>query len=186
MQKEHLKNRSVFRSNFTSPLNNIKVASPCQADWNAMIGDERKRFCGSCKLNVYNLSGMTRTEAEKLLIQSEGRLCVRFYQRADGTVLTKDCPVGWRALKKRISKTAAAFVSLLFGLLAGLGLTTYFNRSEDQVIMGDISIENSNHTMGTVAVSPTPQPFMGNVSIEPNRANGKYVLGEPVRQVRTK
>ena len=28
---------------FDNPLNNLKVASPCSQDWNAMIGSERKR-----------------------------------------------------------------------------------------------------------------------------------------------
>lgn len=80
---------------FTDPLKNIRVAAPCPADWNEMYGDERKRFCSECKLNVYNLSGMTRREAERLIVNAEGRLCVRFFRRADGTVLTKNCPVGW-------------------------------------------------------------------------------------------
>jgi hypothetical protein len=132
---------------FTSPLNNLKVASPCSQDWDAMIGNERKRFCGDCKLNVYNLSGMTRTEAENLLINSEGRLCVRFYQRADGTVLTKDCPVGWQALKKRVSKTAAAFVSLFFGLLSGLGLMSLASQPKEE-----------QRLMGAIAYQPTPVP----------------------------
>ena len=131
---------------FTSPLNNLKVASPCSQDWEAMIGSERKRFCGECKLNVYNLSGMTKTEAENLLLNSEGRLCVRFYKRADGTVLTKDCPVGWQALKKRISRTAAAFVSLLFGLLSGLGLMSLMSQPKKERLMG------------AIAYKPTPVP----------------------------
>lgn len=166
-------------SKYTSPLSNIKIASPCRADWNEMFGDERKRFCGACQLNVYNLSGMNKDEAEKLLIESEGRLCVRFYKRADGTVLTKDCPIGWRALKKRISKTTAAFVSLLFGLLAGLGLTGYYNRAEKQVIMGDVSIDRDYHTMGAIAFEPTPTMKMGEVSIDYERDNDKYVGDEP-------
>ena len=39
-------------SNFTNPLDNIRIASPCSANWDEMFGDERKRFCGDCKLNV--------------------------------------------------------------------------------------------------------------------------------------
>jgi hypothetical protein len=35
-------------------------------------------------------------EAERLVVEKEGRLCVRFHRRADGTVLTRDCPVGLR------------------------------------------------------------------------------------------
>jgi hypothetical protein len=135
---------------FTSPLNNLKVASPCSQDWNAMIGNDRKRFCGECKLNVYNLSGMTRTEAENLLLNSEGgRLCVRFYKRADGTVLTQDCPVGWEALKKRVSRTAAAFVSLLFGLLSGLGLMSLLAANQPK---------EERRLMGAIAYQPTPVP----------------------------
>ena len=68
--------------NFTNPLDNIHIASPCPANWDEMFGDGRKRHCGECKLNVYNLSDMTRREAEDLLINSEGRLCVRFFRRA--------------------------------------------------------------------------------------------------------
>ncbi|HVQ55701.1 MAG TPA: PASTA domain-containing protein, partial [Pyrinomonadaceae bacterium] len=98
---------------FDSPLNNIKIASPCSADWEGMFGNERKRFCGDCKLNVYNLSGMTRTEAESLLEQAEGGLCVRYYRRADGTILTQDCPVGWAKVKQRASMIATAAFSLI-------------------------------------------------------------------------
>ncbi len=58
--------------NFTNPLNNIRIASPCSANWNEMYGNDRKRFCGDCKLNVYNLSDMTRQEAENLLMNLRG------------------------------------------------------------------------------------------------------------------
>jgi hypothetical protein len=105
---------------FTNPLDNIRVASPCAADWNEMLGDERKRFCSECSLNVYNLSGMTRGEAENLLLTSEGRVCVRFYRRGDGTILTKDCPVGWQMVKRRASRAATAVVSLCAGIFTGI------------------------------------------------------------------
>jgi len=49
---------------FTNPLDNVRVASRCSADWNEMYGSERKCFCADCKLNVYNLSDMTRDQAE--------------------------------------------------------------------------------------------------------------------------
>jgi hypothetical protein len=151
---------------FTSPLNNLKVASPCSQDWEAMTGTERKRFCGECKLNVYNLSGMTKAEAENLIMNSEGRLCVRFYRRADGSVLTQDCPVGWQALKKRISRTAAAFVSLLFGLLGGLGFAAFFKESKKQI------------TMGAIAYRPTPEQtpdnaIMGNIAMPTPKSSPK-------------
>lgn len=175
---------------FTNPLSGIKIASPCSADWNEMIGNERRRFCGDCKLNVYNLSGMSQREAENLLLNSEGRLCVRFYRRADGSILTKDCPVGWQAIKRRVSKTAAAFASLVFATLSGIGLANYFAKSSEQPTMGKVSIlENS--TMGetaveeinsNVAVQGEPVMTMGNVSIENIPTAGRLVNRAEIKQ----
>ncbi len=145
-------------SNFTNPLKNISVASPCSQDWNAMIGDDRKRYCGECKLNVFNLSGMSRAEAENLILNTEGRLCVRFYRRADGSILTKDCPVGWAAIKRRISRTAAAAFALLIGLLSGLGFAAFFSQTKKpKYLMGDVVGKRDYLTMGNVSI-PTPTP----------------------------
>jgi hypothetical protein len=105
---------------FINPLDNFRVASPCPANWDEMYGDDHKRFCSECKLNVYNLSDMTRREAENFLFTSEGRTCIRFYRRMDGTVLTKDCPVGWRKIKKRLSKTVTAAFSIIAGFISGV------------------------------------------------------------------
>ena len=83
-------------------LNEIRIASPCTASWDAMRGDERVRFCDHCRLHVYNLSEMKAEDAAALVERTEGRLCVRFYQRRDGTMLTRDCPIGLRAIRRRI------------------------------------------------------------------------------------
>src|SRR5690348_9670417 len=94
-------------------LNNIRVASPCRQSWDEMDGDDRSRFCGACNRQVYNLSGMTQAEAQALVQNREGRLCVRFYRRRDGSVLTADCPVGRqkarRALLWQCGAVAAMF-----------------------------------------------------------------------------
>ena len=63
----------------------------CPYKWKEMNGDERVRFCGKCKQNVYNISQLTQKEAVELINEKEGDLCVRFYQRKDGTVITRDC-----------------------------------------------------------------------------------------------
>ena len=107
----------------TNPLDHISVASPCPADWDQMYGDNRKRFCSECRLNVYNLSEMTREEAENFLFAAEGRVCVRLYRRRDGTVITQDCPVGWQAVKQRVSRVATAVFGLIAGFFGGLWAT---------------------------------------------------------------
>ena len=109
---------------FSSTLDHVKIAAPCAADWDQMFSfeGERVRFCSQCNLNVYNLSSMTRSEAEALLHRTEGRLCVRFYRRSDGTVLTQNCPVGLRALKRRVAWVAQLLLGMLVSLLANIGL----------------------------------------------------------------
>ena len=119
-------------------LDNIRVASPCTADWKQMTGDERVRACGSCNKNVYNLSELTRDEAEALIVAQAGQLCVRYYQRTDGTILLADCTVGVAGKRKRRLVAAGAAV-----LLAGGGGLAYklLHRSqpESHVVMGDIA-----------------------------------------------
>ena len=98
-------------------IDRLRIASPCPASWARMTGDDRVRLCDLCNLHVYNLAELTRTEAESLIANTEGRICARLYRRSDGTVMTKDCPVGLRALRRRAAKVAglafAAFMSLV-------------------------------------------------------------------------
>src|SRR5580765_1277564 len=106
---------------FTNHLKHVRVASPCKAEWDEMIGTDRMRFCGQCNLNVYNLSGMTRAEAESVIAANEGRLCVRFYRRRDGSIITQDCPVGLRAIRARVSYWTKAAAAAVLTFLAALG-----------------------------------------------------------------
>ncbi len=99
-------------------LNNLRIASPCPVGWQNMHGDDRARFCDLCQLHVYNIEEMTTDEVQSLIASTEGRICARLYKRADGTVLTKDCPVGLRALRRRVSRKAAAVIAALVSLSA--------------------------------------------------------------------
>lgn len=89
----------------------LRIASPCSANWARMQGDERVRYCPECKLNVYNFDAMDSSEIESLVRNREGRLCARFYARPDGTLLTHNCPVGFRAKVRRVSRIAGAILS---------------------------------------------------------------------------
>jgi hypothetical protein len=107
------------------PLN-ITIATPCHASWDKMKGDEQVRHCEQCHQNVYNLSEMSAAEAVDLIREKEGHLCVRLYRRADGTMITSDCPVGlqwriWKWLRKRRAWVAALF-AILFLPACGMGM----------------------------------------------------------------
>ena len=172
---------------YDNPLSHVKVAVPCSADWDNMFGDNRKRFCNQCNLNVYNLSGMSRTEAEDLIRRSEGRLCVRFYRRSDGTIITENCPVGLAAIKRKVSRIATAALSAILSFFAGLGVQTALFGKEaaperSYVTMGAVAVtevapqsnQQQNWTMGEVAVQvdenkekvkSRPLPVMGRIAV---------------------
>ena len=99
-------------------VNSLRIASPCSVGWETMSGDERTRHCHLCSLNVYNVSALTPAEVENLILKREGRVCIRMYRRADGTVLTKDCPVGFRAIQKRAARFAGATLAAILGLFS--------------------------------------------------------------------
>jgi hypothetical protein len=81
-----------------------------------MAGDERVRHCTLCSLNVYNFAEMTADEVRQLLMQTEGRVCARMYRRADGTVLTRDCPTGLRAVRRRVARVAASLFAAVLSV----------------------------------------------------------------------
>ena len=72
-------------------LEQLDIPIPCAVAWASMRGNDRSRFCSQCRKHVHNISGMTRDEAVSLIQGAVGEVCVRFYRRPDGTVMTKDC-----------------------------------------------------------------------------------------------
>ncbi len=112
-------------------LEDVRVASPCPAKWDEMLGNERVRFCTDCEKNVHNLSAMSQAEAEDLMTAKEGDLCVRFFQRADGTIMTSDCPVGAkRKLRKRAALSLAAAGAM--AALAAIGMKLHEAHDTEQ------------------------------------------------------
>ena len=136
----------------TDLLKSLRVASPCHVSWDDMTGDDRVRFCSSCQLNVYNFAAMTSDEVRSFIANSEGRVCGRLYRRSDGTILTRDCPVGLRAIRRKVSRiVGAAFATVLSLASLALGQSTKkdltscsqtavrFERTKDKGQIGDFT-----------------------------------------------
>ena len=161
-----------------SLLGRVRIASPCPMSWHDMEGGDQVRFCHECKLNVYNLSSMTKPEAESLIREHEGRLCVGYYQRADGTIITSNCPLGLRAARKAATWLAckvAAAVVLLFQAVAGFGagsrntcgsirlqevqpfkaVSALLAPTRPGMFLGEMAMP-ANLTLGRVGPQPTP------------------------------
>lgn len=159
-------------------IDRVSVAAPCPAKWEDMVGDDRTRFCGHCAKNVYNVSAMTAAEAEALIREKEGRVCMRLFRRADGTVLTSDCPLGlaeraYRQARRAVLASLALFVTLsatflsIFSVFGG-GV----RRGPGAFVEPDI--------LGEMAVSELPEAPAAPETVAQPSASGPYriVIGD--------
>lgn len=141
-----------------------------------MDGDERVRFCGSCKKHVYNLSALEPDLAERLLEETDNGVCVTYYQRQDGTVLHGDCPVGQRD-KRRRSLVVAVGASVVAALHAACGASAA-ESGQDGGSHADAGVEidpQSNGAIDTVLPQAIRQRPKSSV-------DHREVMGEPVAQ----
>jgi hypothetical protein len=105
----------------TGLLESLRIAKPCPADWDDMAGDDRTRHCATCDLDVHDLSALSRTDAEAFIRGRAGqRTCIQLWRRADGRVLTSDCPAGVRAAFRRVAWAASALLAAGFAAAAML------------------------------------------------------------------
>ncbi len=145
-----------------SLLDDIHIASPCHTAWGDMTGDDRVRHCRECNLNVYNFGSMTEAEITALIRSTEGRLCARLYRRADGTLLTADCPTRQRRERHNLFLRAGLAVCSLCAVLLGckpkpkmppnhIAGMIQVGEMQGKVRMGDVCVPaKANSTDGVV------------------------------------
>lgn len=163
----------------TSPLDHLRIAAQCPADWDQMFSfeDKRVRFCSQCNLNVYNLSDMSRREAEALITKTEGHLCVRFYRKADGSILTQNCPVGLKAIKRRLAWVAQVVLGMVLSLVSGFGLyILHLGRKSSPLLDNRSIFDFESPVVETVGLLVRPvqgqviKPKPGRVRIKPQQS----------------
>lgn len=91
-------------------LDQIRV-NPCTQSWDSMVGNDQFRFCEHCNLSVHNLAEMTRKDVERLVAKSQGRLCVRYQRRPDGSLRTLPAAQKLHRITRRASQVAAGAFS---------------------------------------------------------------------------
>lgn len=159
-----------------SLLDDIRIATPCSADWNAMPGDERVRHCPECRLNVYNVAAMSRRDAGLLIQQKEGRLCVRLHRRADGTLITADCWDKLRAARRRGRLAFACAIVLVCLIHVGIrfaAVRMLLARFAD----GPAPIEMRGEAQPARPMRYIPQA--DSAPLAPPRAMGRVTMGGP-------
>jgi hypothetical protein len=168
-------------------LDGIGIAAPCPASWEKMEGDDRVRHCDECRLNVYNVAELERDDAIRLIQSAEGRLCLRLHRRWDGTVITRDCPRGVAAARRKAAVAFACACGLLLSVASfamgvrGKGSAWGYPR------LGDPSWRNSLPSAIRVVVDwidPRPSPAVGMVVMGgPPPVAGKMMM--PVQPKQT-
>jgi hypothetical protein len=133
-------------------LARFTIPTPCPMDWDRMRGDHRERFCERCGKHVYNLTAMSPDETASLLSivrdKGEGR-CVRLYRRPDGTLTASGCQPALPAAARPWQFTIRAFMAVIAGWAALLGLAKWLSPDEEQPKTPPAA--NSQMIMGSAA-----------------------------------
>lgn len=154
-------------------LPEIKMASPCTARWESMTGNDQSRHCAECNRNVYNFSAMTSAEIEQLIAARNGdRLCGRLYRRDDGTILTRDCPVGLRVRVRRISRrVVAALAAAMSFACTTKSLPRQALPQQDNSMLGDVMIAQSGFNLSAIGnENPIAQAQITVIDLKSNKA----------------
>jgi hypothetical protein len=101
---------------------------------------------------------MSRREAEALITKTEGRLCVRFYRKADGSILTRNCPVGLKAIKRRVAWLAQVVLGMVLSFVSGLGLYIFHLDKKPVPLRGARSILDPHTVLkGVFLIKPVSE-----------------------------
>jgi hypothetical protein len=110
----------------SSLIDLVTIDVPCTVSWDGMAGDDRVRFCSQCQLQVFDISKMSRDEAEELIVSRAGqRLCGRIHRRPDGTAMTRDCfsvrRAAGRSVARLVTLAAGCFLAVIGGVAMAIG-----------------------------------------------------------------
>lgn len=167
-------------------LDDLRVASPCPADWAEMSGTEQVRFCDQCQKHVYDLTVMSPEEVVEVIEATEGKFCGRLYQRQDGRVLTDDCPVGLARVLQKARRRGYQAAALAVGLMASAAaLLLHGDRQSPKVFGPDTPVTRVIEAI-EVRTPPEPPepppPLMGDIVTEPPpRLQGKIAVDPDAR-----
>ena len=94
-----------------SPLDGVRPASPCSAAWELMEGNGSERRCQACGKRVFNLSGLSRAESARVLMDRGAG--TKLHRREDGTLIDGDCPLGSRLRQRGRTVVTGGTVALV-------------------------------------------------------------------------
>jgi len=152
------------------------VPKPCPEDWDQLTPTEQGHHCQTCKTKVWDISSMTRGQAEAFLARHTDHLCVSYRERSNGEIVYAPEPVVPAGRLTRLLPAAAAGLSLaLAACTAATPEKKEAPKPEERQIKGDraparppADIE-ADIKKGKVAQDPEPKPEItkGKVTLDP-------------------
>jgi hypothetical protein len=144
-----------------SLLDVIRIAEPCTEAWSSMTGDERARHCGKCDKTVFDLSVLTRAEAEALLAGQGAKMCGRYFQCHDGSIVLADCLVRRRRTRLATVGAIAAAAVLTGGAIAA-------RDNPEPAVIEDVALPDK--TEATLPIKDTASALDFDAHLERERA----------------
>jgi hypothetical protein len=144
-----------------SLLNRIDVKTQCNESWDEMTGNAEVRFCSHCSKEVHDLSAMKRTDAEKLVQKSNGKLCVRYVKTPDGNLITT--PLRFTQIKRRATIAASVLATSLTFTTLAYAQGKPIVRKDNVTQTNQDKIDNNQRTEGVAIISGEIQDEHGAV-----------------------
>lgn len=148
---------------------NVSIKTPCSANWQEMIPNQKGRFCGECKLTVVDFTQMNELEIKEYFKNTiEKKTCGRFnpIQLSSQKVETRRF---WKILTNKVELNfhqKYLKTLLLFGLTV-LAFLSSCGRSSHPPIVGDVDVMGEPTQIekkDTISVIQAPK--MGKVRIK--------------------
>lgn len=91
------------------------IAEPCHENWNAMIPQEKGRFCDSCQKTVVDFTRMSLPDIHQFMQQVEGSVCGRMSPNQLNKPVTTEQPSEnyWFSLRALVLGTALSTFSAI-------------------------------------------------------------------------
>ncbi len=147
----------------------FRKASPCPVDWSKMSGDNKVRWCESCKHFTYNRQKESVATVLSWIWFREGLRPAVLYLREDGAVMTVDCRAGARKNSVILTSKIAAGVAVAVLVMAWLSAPPPQSNQQSLTVESPATAQPKEPEIKPAA----SKPIMQN---QPHRHIGTWVI----------
>ena len=145
-----------------APLDGLRIARPCSADWEAMAGAGPARHCALCDKTVHDLSALTSAEAVAV---AGGAGCVRVRRDRLGRVVTAEHDAPPSTPQRAVMAAALAAVLAVSAVAADrlhdalrAVAPAWAGGADELVTMGEMAPPDDGLIGDAVLLPPAPPP----------------------------